>query len=114
MPCLRLRLRTPVSACVSRLRLRVPSSDCSPLAALTAIKAIATSTEPEREVYWRLYKIIKRFAYAWAHDCILVSLSLSLPLSLSLAPSCRAHCVCVPVPDRIVCGLRSCLCRLTP
>ena len=27
--------------------------------------------------------------------------------------SCRAHCVCVPVPDRIVCGLRSCLCRLT-
>ena len=84
MPCL-LRLRTPVSACVSRLRLRVPSSDCSPLAALTAIKAIATSTEPEREVYWRLYKIIKRFAYAWAHDCILVSLSLSLSPSLSLS-----------------------------
>ena len=85
MPCLRLRLRTPVSACVSRLRLRVPSSECSPLAALTAIKAIATSTEPERVVYWRLYKIIKRFAYAWAHDCILVSLSLSLSPSLSLS-----------------------------
>ena len=109
MPCLRLRLRTPVSACVSRLRLRVPSSECSPLAALTAIKAIATSTEPEREVYWRLYKIIKRFAYAWAHDCILVSLSLSLSLSLSHPPVAPTACVCLCLTGSCVAYVRVCV-----
>ena len=108
MPCL-LRLRTPVSACVSRLRLRVPSSHCSPIAALTAIKAIATSTEPEREVYWRLYKIIKRFAYAWAHDCILVSLSLSLSPSLSHPPVAPTACVCLCLTGSCVAYVRVCV-----